>query len=342
MRQPVPNAGHALRLSSTAGPEPAAIETAQALWDHDAVLPELAGLAEAIEADIVARHSATGRPVERGTLVGRRRWPAELAKLAGRLPASGRLIVDALSRDHLDAVVRARGHSSASAVRRARRLRGLVSPAELAAAAETADLAIVDVVPYGALLGGPEPELSHLAALERTHRWRRTLSWLPEDPGLTGLVLFLERAVVARLPTVVTHRMMIVVEKRRDPESNQAWLRREGSGDEPALSGELRAELDRLLEPAHARYLGFALLDAAQRLVPTLGATEVLGPARSDEYLTWRRAHDIDDAVTSFVRDWPRGRPARFRRGVDTTHAVDYHLVADLLEQHFRLFDEER
>jgi len=301
---------------------------------------ELGVLAAAVERQVIDLHRGSGvvldSPVHRG-----RRRNKQLAQTVSSVPAGARLVVRALSRDHVAAL----GGSD-----RATDPTELLSPADVATLANALGLSVVTLAPYGVLLPGPAEGPSLLDPEASTHRWRRTLSWIPEDRHLLDLVLFVERALVAGLPSAVAPRMLVVLEKRRDRAGNGRWLRDQHaaaeawSTDRPArlaglVTSETRAELDRLLGPVRARYLGFVLLDVAQRRLGGLDASVVLTPARAEEFRAWQRAARIDAATTEFLRAWPRGCRARMHRGVDTTLAVDYPIQKELLTEHFRLFD---
>ncbi|SFC38459.1 hypothetical protein SAMN04487968_10636 [Nocardioides terrae] len=297
-------------------------------------------LAAAIERQVIDLHRSTGVVLDRA--IGRgRRHNKDLARVVSDLPAGERLLLRALSRDYAAAVDGADPRPD---------LAELLSPADVVALANASGLHVVSLVPYGALLDGPTPGPSHLDPESTTYRWRRTLSWIPEDPHLLDLILFVERALVEHMPPTVAPRMLVVLEKRRDRSGNNRWLRDRSAAAEAwsrdssaglarLVTAETRSELDRLLEPVRARYLGFVLLDVALRRLGGLDESAVLTPARAAEFHAWQRAARIDAATTAFLRSWPRGCPSRKHRGVDTTLAVDYPIQKELLTEHFGLFD---
>jgi len=166
---------------------------------------------------------------------------------------------------------------------------------------------------------------------------------------LTELIQMLERAVIAALPMLATHRTLVVLEKGRGQE-NTRWLRCQQEDAAAWSKGTLlRAssvdqalvpEIDRCLNPARARFVGFMLVDALQQHLLDIDDADLWGEERADEFRAWRRARAIDAATGRFLREWPRGVDARMRRKVDTTLAADYRLARDVLEGHLRLFTE--
>ncbi|GAA1531540.1 hypothetical protein [Nocardioides humi] len=277
--------------------------------------PTPPGTAQALRDAVVERHRTDGAVVLTDLGQGGS-WARSLRRRTRRLPAGARVLAT---------------------------WAGPPSPDALGAAAGAARLDVVDAVPYGLLLGGPADQPTPLAALERTHAWRRLLSWLPEDPRLAALVDLLERTVVAGLPLGATHRLLLVLERRAGRGSaagrpHGPWSRRTLASALEQVGGD---DLAPLLASPRARYLAFALLEQAERLDHAVPVDSLLTPPHAAEYAEWRAARTADAEATALMRGWAQGCEGRLRRGVDLTLAADYQLVGDLLTHHFHRFPEE-
>ncbi|SDC00505.1 hypothetical protein [Nocardioides lianchengensis] len=196
-------------------------------------------------------------------------------------------------------------------------------PGDLEAHAAGAGLALSRAVPYGVLLGGGD---SVLAPLDRTHRWRRVLSWLPYDPRLLDLAVTLDGVLGAALPDATAPRRLVIL----DPVGTPA-------PDVPDDPGP--ADLDPLLTTSRTRYLCFAVVAQLAQRLASLEIASVLPPQRAEEYDAWQAAHAVDDQVTRILGAWSTGCARRMRHGADVTLASDYPLARQLLEQHYRVFD---
>jgi hypothetical protein len=170
-------------------------------------------------------------------------------------------------------------------------------------------LAVGTVVPFGVLLGGSRL----LATLEATHRWRRLTSWIGVDARLTAAAAHLDRVLSLTEPSWATRAVVTL-----------------GTASHEATP-PAPAELDATLGSAKARYLCFALLDAAAEQLPGFDPAEVLTPGRLATYLAWQDAQARDREATAFMRAWSSGSEDRFRRKTDVTLALDYELVRDVL-----------
>ncbi len=142
-------------------------------------------------------------------------WKRALSEWARVVVPGGRLLFDGRSLDHqLAAPQSPLGEADDG---------GRIAAADLVAEADRLDLAVGAVLPHGAFLGGD----NHLlGGLPEKRFWSRLLSWLLTDEAFFQFALFLEQELVAHLTTTVTGRFWAVLEKRRDPAANRAWLER--------------------------------------------------------------------------------------------------------------------
>lgn len=309
----------------------------------------LATLAEAVEADLVAGLAPGGDDlvaIDQTPAPGD--WRRRIRPLLRRLRPDARLVFNALSQDYLDLT------AAAAPATRGRARRASLSVSELTGFATASRLAVGAVRPYGALLGHPFGGRSPLAPLDGSHRWRRGLSWLARDEGLAELLRFLEQRVVPGLPAGAAPYVMVVVERRVDPDGNAAVAdhhRRVLDGLTAASLAELaRAQagpgetlagrLDPLLAPLRARVFAFELLDQLTATWPALDPSALLSPARAEQYSHWRLANQVDREATRLAREWSDGCPERVLDGTDLTVSLDYGLVRGILEQYFDLYEE--
>jgi len=225
--------------------------------------------------------------------------------------------------------------------------RPLVTAGDLAADADVRGLAVLHAVPCGVFSG--ESGCGPLAALEGKHWWRRLLSWLATDELLLEFALFLEQELVGRLSGAAAERVMVVLERRPDPQANQTWLRTHDDlqallAGEIALdalvpylrvpAGEFRSRLDTHLR---ASLRNFAFFEGTCRGLAWGGAqVDVASFLEADtlaRFEDWSRRRRLDRDVASQARDWttaPGVERSLRLRGVNLADALEYHLVEDL------------
>ncbi|MDQ7991051.1 MAG: hypothetical protein AAGC63_00090 [Propionicimonas sp.] len=306
----------------------------------------LASLAGQVEAGLVARLATrSGDVTLLDTDAAPGDWRRRVRPALQRLGPDARLVFNALSKDYLDLT------EPGPAGRRGRAALGVAELARFATAAQTT---VEAVVPYGALLGHPFGGRSLLAPLDRTHRWRRGVSWLARDDGRADLAAFLEQRVVQALPPGVAPYVMVVLARHADPAGNAGFAERHrlalsGSGAADLVelvraqvgpAGSLEGDLDRLLTPLKARVFAFELLDQLSSRWPAFDPDGLLTPARSGEFARWRRAKAADGEATRLAREWSDGCRERVLHATDLTLSLDYGLVRAILEQYYDLYEE--
>jgi len=234
-----------------------------------------------------------------------------------------------------------------------------ITSADLVAEADRLALAVADVVPYGAFLG--EGNCKVLAPIEGKNWWRRLLSWLATDGRLLDLALFLEQELLGRMPRVASGRCMVVLERRHDPQRNQAWLDTQDDLN-ALLAGETTLDaLEPLLRMSTAEFKSrlngqvreslrnFRLFDGLLQALTVSGSRidiasflEADVMARCDD---WYRCRELDRDTAAQARDWaaaPGVAESLRLRGVSLGDTLEYFLVEDLLTRYHGLFSGAR
>ncbi|WP_052520099.1 class I SAM-dependent methyltransferase [Aquipseudomonas alcaligenes] len=228
--------------------------------------------------------------------------------------------------------------------------------AELVEHASAQGLTVRAVVPYGAFLGGGNVNWLLYEQLERSHRWKRVLSWFACDPGLAELGLFLEQKLVGLLSPSLAGRVFVVLENRADPAANASFAQqaesleialsqRSFSALQPWLDQggrDYAVELRRLLQPLRARHFFFSLFDALLERLPDYDFRGLLMPEVEEQLLTWRAMRQADRRAMAIAQGWSAGYEQRFRHGVDVAQGSEYFLVESVLTEYFGLFTGER
>jgi SAM-dependent methyltransferase len=279
-------------------------------------------------------------------------WQAVLAKWSQTLPPGGRIIFDIRSRDHHsaapgEAATAEPGAWPADASQMA------VGGLEMAELASRLGFAVVDMVPYGALLGGTNSNLWWRERLEQRADWRRLLDWAPADRRLSDFILWLEEHVVQRLPTAATGRVMVVLEVSADAAPRNARWRARQVALRDALAGapgaaqmlevldvdaRAQAELAGHLQHLRNRVLLYRLLDALSTRWPGRGWLDA-APSQRALFGLWRRYERTDRRALEILRRWPQPPfPVLDESGVPLASGLDYGLFVSLMKNHFNTY----
>lgn len=289
-------------------------------------------------------------------------WREALAEWRRVVRPGGRILFDIHSKSHVLAAYGEDPEQWPEALRRTNdpqdfaNYMARLSTAELAEHANAVGLTLVAMVPYGAIFGGGNVNWLLYEALERTHKWKRVLSWFAHDPALFELGLFIEQQLIGRLTPRAAGRLFVVLENRADPEANARFVAETAAIDAalaqhsfPALQpwlalseADCAIELQRLLKPLRARHLFFSLFDTLLDRCPDYAFGALLLPDVLEQLLTWRAMRQIDKRTMAIAGGWSEGFPQRFKQGVDVTQGSEYLLVESLLTEYFGVFSGAR
>lgn len=334
----------------------------------EAMLEECRRLAEGIQIEL-RRGDVLDLPVEDASfdslvslncIMHFPNWRQALVEWQRVVHPGGRLIFDFHSLDHHRAAFGADVQENARMQGQAENYVVLVSAEELISVAADIGLSVVDIVPYGAFLGGGNANFL-LAGLESKHRWKRLLSWLPHDTGLLEFAVFLEQRLVSRLPPVVAGRFMAVFAKSLDAGESAARRKKQHE-----LASVLRERIslqtispflalapedfkDAFNRHVQHSFRNFRLFEALLASIAALGVqidlASFLAPRALERYGDWQRRRDLDSQVTRMARaaseDLKSGELATLN-GVDFAEVTEYFLIEDLLTKYHKIFSGVR
>jgi SAM-dependent methyltransferase len=289
-------------------------------------------------------------------------WRESLLEWRRVVRPGGRLIFDIHSLDHVHGVYGSDKSRWPLALRQTDNPRDFsqfvsrISVEELVSFADSAGLSIASVIPYGAFLGGGNVNWMIYDELERTHRWKRLLSWFARDERLFELGLFLEEFVVSRLSPRIAGRMFVVLENEANPASNsrfaadvkacnQAMDRHDVqalSSRLPLSGAALSTELVRLLRPLRNKHFFYLLFRSLTSQVPQFDFRDSSPEELLRIMADWTTRDEIDRQTTEVARRWSNGHARECIGGVDVTIGAEYILVRDVLEKYFGIWSLER
>jgi SAM-dependent methyltransferase len=283
-------------------------------------------------------------------------WREVLAHWCRFLAPGGRVIFDIHSRDHFDAAL---GAGPAEARLSAQATAAYISTAkgaELCAEATRLGLAVVGILPYGAVLGGGNTNLWWSDRLEARADWRRLVGWAEEDDALFAFACWLEEAIVWQLPTCGTGRLMVILEQSDDCAArNRQWSERHERklrdlGNAPAAAAMLeivgfdaarRGELAAHLEHPRNRAMAFRMLQALAARWDKHDWWSAV-PAQQALFDRWRRQDLCDRQAMTILQRWAAPPfPPLESCGVALAPGLDYQLIGALLNKHFEAFSQQ-
>jgi SAM-dependent methyltransferase len=265
-------------------------------------------------------------------------WMANLDELLRVTSVGGRAIVDIGSCDHINAVAKFRGCTPAEV--QAAELGGAdaytlcLSVAELRAYADERGIALIAVVPYGAILGTQVPNywIAESYAF-RSGGIDRLISWIGADPLLFEFAQFVEQRIIQQLPPSATGRMFVVFERGfpaiayREP-SVTAIAARDERGPEV-----WRAEFVAHVQHAPNRAFAVAFLLAAWPLRLPAALRDELPDDLLHELNRVERAVHIDDVAADVIAAWQLATPYVAFHGVDLSEVIGALLQCELRDR---------
>jgi len=281
-------------------------------------------------------------------------WREILAEWKNVLRPNGRIVFDIHSLDHEDAARAARGRPAYSEeMENYVDYHSRIRVADLVDTANRLDLALVALIPYN----GGNSNTWLAGTLADGPRFNRLLSWLVSDARLYDFALFIEQEIYAHLSSRVTGRFMVVLDKRPDPDGNQAWLEHdralnrvlEGPLDfaalaalAPSFDADWRERLNAHLDWPRNRVLLYNLLSAWDAFPAHLDLASFLEPRHVEALQSWRKQAATDLATTQALRDMTTlpGLNAWLRhRDVPLAGGLEYDLTRSMLARYFHAFD---
>jgi SAM-dependent methyltransferase len=266
----------------------------------------------------------------------------------------GRLLFDIYSDDHERVACAAKGMARPE---RAAPLDyfSLIRLADLAGWADQLGLRIVAVRPYGGLLTGLYANLWRRGSRAESHDWERLMTWMAVDRRMLDFALFLEREVIAHLPSSATYHLMVALEATPDPAANAAWLRRDAeigaalqseltwpavSSLMPAWNADWRAQLNAHLDWPRNRVLLFLLWSGLWRHAPGFDLASFLEERHAARLYAWLQAEMTDAIVGNVLRmleHWPPLAERFSHNQVPMWGALEYDLTRELLRGYYQV-----
>jgi ubiquinone/menaquinone biosynthesis C-methylase UbiE len=276
------------------------------------------------------------------------------------LRPGGRLIWDTYSLDHDRAFAAATNQDpdrarELFAAARAEEFMLRLSVEEIIPAFDELGLTVVTIVPYGLMFGSSAKARFLDGSRASGYAWDRMLSYVAADPAFHEFCLFVEREIVAKLTTTVTHRYMVVAERRADHEANAAWLARNRDFEAAlrANSGPsslkpfgldaqtIRARAGALLESDISRMALVRLLDCMEGWGYKVDLASYIPEKPYEDVRDCLDRFALDDAVSRKLGTWYESADVKGTleyRGVPLGPTLAYDMMRRFLEEGFDAF----
>jgi hypothetical protein len=275
-------------------------------------------------------------------------WQAVLVGLSLALKPGGRLLCNALSRDHSKSVADV---DTPLAGKQA------ICAGDLARMAAAAGLSVVALVPYGTLFRDGIPNLGLKGSLAGdTHSWRRYLSWMEQDDGIFELGKFLHENLFFHLGSAATERYFVVLEKGTNLGSDcLSRLRGLNRPEKPLRLADILAEKGGTVEPAawkeqferltmvslRTQIFVFRLLSAVVPWSAVVNYHTFLSDRLAAAFHAWLSKEEQDRRVMMLASEWHSVSTlpeVLSYQGVPLAPGIEYELVQALVEDYNALF----
>ncbi|MBB5016865.1 SAM-dependent methyltransferase [Chitinivorax tropicus] len=294
-------------------------------------------------------------------------WREILKHWADKVKPGGRLVFDVYSLDHLRVamgqplteadILPSEGDESAIS-----RFNLRIAVDDLVSVADEMGLCVIAVVPYRGFFGSTDTNRLLAPWLDGQQRWERLLSWLALDDRMFAFARFLEHHFIAPLTSVVSGKMMVVLEQRPDSKANASWLARNDEINRvllaeqqltvvqlaqylPAEMEVIRTELATHLTSLRNQILLYRLIKPLLAQSRRFDLMALLPEMIFNRYVDWFRRELQDQRATRVARHWSEcmvNPGATQFEGVNLAVATEYSLTERVLTEHLGCFTGER
>lgn len=230
---------------------------------------------------------------------------------------------------------------------------------DLIAEADRQGLTVKAVVPYRTFMTGTDSNLFIRPTLDGENRWERLLTWLAEDDAMMDFALLLERDFSSHLTSVISGKLMLVLEKTPNPKANAKWLERNRKCNEMLRSGmtlqdfakhsgqapdELKTKLNAGLNRLRNRYFFYRIVKPIMLKFSPKALASYLTSEHHSAITQWFNAEQADDLATFVAENWSKniGHTKLSIAGVDIGPSIGYGLIPSILINCYDFFKGKR
>lgn len=279
-------------------------------------------------------------------------WSHLLSEWSKILKPGGRIVFDIHSMDHCVAALTdpdklARELARTTNYENPIHYTSRASAEEITHAAETSNLEVIEIIPYGAFLGNGNPNFFIQTELENKNWWNRLLSWLPIDNVFFEFALFIERNIISKLTPEISGRMMVVLEKRFNQNIREhsyhkqhpkpAFALLQNGTLPPDITRTTIEETRRFLHNPRCRQLYYRLGLQILRFFPKISWNQITPHPFENLFATWQQEDKLDSNLENQISSVTNAFANKYTknnlsyRGIDLTHATRYSLTGTIV-----------